>query len=72
MENLEHSFKCCRVSRSTPRQKKPVSRTVGPRSRPGTHCPPLKKQVGNASGRFTTWTYSPFTKKEIGRQLHSF
>ncbi|KAG8281965.1 hypothetical protein J6590_048082 [Homalodisca vitripennis] len=27
---------------STPRQKKPVSRTVGPRSRPGTHCPPLK------------------------------
>ncbi|KAG8326266.1 hypothetical protein J6590_046533 [Homalodisca vitripennis] len=30
---------------STPRQKKPVSRTVGPRSRPGTHCPPLKKKA---------------------------
>ncbi|KAG8259711.1 hypothetical protein J6590_008747 [Homalodisca vitripennis] len=30
---------------STPRQMKPVSRTVGPRSRPGTHCPPLQKQI---------------------------
>ncbi|KAG8259444.1 hypothetical protein J6590_014913 [Homalodisca vitripennis] len=31
-------------SLSTPRQKKPVSRTVGPRPGPWTHCPPLKKQ----------------------------
>ncbi|KAG8301990.1 hypothetical protein J6590_040235 [Homalodisca vitripennis] len=28
---------------STPRQKKPVSRTVGPRPGPWTYCPPLKK-----------------------------
>ncbi|KAG8291722.1 hypothetical protein J6590_054455 [Homalodisca vitripennis] len=27
---------------STPRQKKPASRTVGPRPGPWTHCPPLK------------------------------
>ncbi|KAG8251416.1 hypothetical protein J6590_080415 [Homalodisca vitripennis] len=28
---------------STPRQKKPVSRTVSPRLVPWTYCPPLKK-----------------------------
>ncbi|KAG8295069.1 hypothetical protein J6590_088768 [Homalodisca vitripennis] len=38
---------------STPRQKNPVSRTVGPRPGPRTHCPPLKN--------FMMWTYSPFT-----------
>ncbi|KAG8241450.1 hypothetical protein J6590_086958 [Homalodisca vitripennis] len=38
---------------STPRQKKSVSRTVGPRPGPWTYCPPLKN--------FMTWTYSPFT-----------
>ncbi|KAG8290957.1 hypothetical protein J6590_072066 [Homalodisca vitripennis] len=46
---------------SNPRQKKTVSRTVGPRSRPGTHCPPLQKQVRYYPDSFTTWTYSPFT-----------
>ncbi|KAG8322492.1 hypothetical protein J6590_020192 [Homalodisca vitripennis] len=46
---------------STPRQKKPVSRTVGPRPGPWTYCPPLKKWVRNSSGSFMTWTYSPFT-----------
>ncbi|KAG8256999.1 hypothetical protein J6590_057794 [Homalodisca vitripennis] len=38
---------------STPRQKKPVSRTVSPRPVPWTYCPPLKNVM--------TWTYSPFT-----------
>ncbi|KAG8241169.1 hypothetical protein J6590_092865, partial [Homalodisca vitripennis] len=42
---------------SNPRQKKPVNWTVGPRSRPGTHCPPLQKQVRNYPDSFTTWTY---------------
>ncbi|KAG8241527.1 hypothetical protein J6590_085019 [Homalodisca vitripennis] len=28
---------------STPRQKKPVSRTVDPRPGPWTQCPPFKK-----------------------------
>ncbi|KAG8268602.1 hypothetical protein J6590_021419 [Homalodisca vitripennis] len=46
---------------SNPRQKKPVSWPVGPQSRPGTHCPPLQKQVRNYPDSFTAWTYSPFT-----------
>ncbi|KAG8285896.1 hypothetical protein J6590_071312 [Homalodisca vitripennis] len=47
MDDLETSIQVLQCEYddllSTPRQKNPVSRTVGPRPGPRTHCPPLKK-----------------------------
>ncbi|KAG8308675.1 hypothetical protein J6590_104221, partial [Homalodisca vitripennis] len=56
-------LQCEYDSLSTPRQKKPVSRTVGPRPGPWTHCPPLKN--------FMTWTYSLFTATQSSNAKNS-